>query len=403
MNSVYSYKLYLSPLLVRLLSIPQYVKSNKRWSGRPEAIQLTNLRLFSFFVSSETALQICHLHVCLWTFCICNSLFSTILITMDRYVYITKCMKYPVLVTKERVILSIALSWTLSLVISSMPLLIRCKSDSRMYDGRCIYNHVVPTYFAAFIATMILTILFLVYVLYFNILVKYYKKRNRLLEARKRTGTVRMTSAFHEAASSKRCSVSSLVATTNMGPATVGIDHHGTSNSLLRDVKFGSKSSKDKFLVVKKLGKVADFIHAIHYVIFLILAFTLAWLPYLIVLSTDIVADWKRDYLRDCGLDSDSVRDFSVSNLNYSTQVHQHLQEAAMEDLLALVCDKGIDESHVCGLVHLALHSQRQNLMQKTAVIIGVLHSIVNPIIYAFWYPQFRHQVLGLCRLFHSK
>jgi hypothetical protein len=57
-------------------------------------------------------------------------------------------------------------------------------------------------------------------------------------------------------------------------------------------------------------------------------------------------------------------------------------------------------------MVQRALHGYRQNYRQLLAVTVGVLHSVLNPIVYAFWYPQFRLQgraVFRLCCQLHVR
>ena len=124
----------------------------------------------------------CFIQTSLWIFYMCSNLFSTILITIDRYIYINKCMKYNIIMTKELTVFSIFSAWIMSLIISIVTLTIQFESSHM--ETRCIFSHNVPVVFTAFFATIIVLVLIVVYILYAKILVKFYKKRKRLQKAK---------------------------------------------------------------------------------------------------------------------------------------------------------------------------------------------------------------------------
>ena len=49
-----------------------------------------------------------------------------------------------------------------------------------------------------------------------------------------------------------------------------------------------------------------------------------------------------------------------------------------------------------CEIIHRSLHNFRQEYWQALALFIALANSLLNPIIYAFWYPEFRQQLKRL-------
>ena len=55
----------------------------------------------------------------LWGYCCLSSLFSTGLITVDRYIFITRGIHYRRIVTPRRVAAAVALAWTLPAAVNA--------------------------------------------------------------------------------------------------------------------------------------------------------------------------------------------------------------------------------------------------------------------------------------------
>ena len=57
----------------------------------------------------------------------------------------------------------------------------------------------------------------------------------------------------------------------------------------------------------------------------------------------------------------------------------------------------------VCGFIIKLFHGKILILWQKCTLMLGMLNSLVNPIIYGFWYSQFRIRIVQTWKNFFSK
>ena len=62
-----------------------------------------------------------------------------------------------------------------------------------------------------------------------------------------------------------------------------------------------------------------------------------------------------------------------------------------------------VENSELCGIVIKLFHGKIMLLWQKCALMFGLLNSLVNPIIYGFWYSQFRIRIVQTWKNFFFK
>ncbi len=78
--------------------------------------------------------------------------------------------------------------------------------------------------------------------------------------------------------------------------------------------------------------------------------------------------------------------------------VQECLFKAAVRDdlecKLRLRGRQPLSEAQICFLVVVAHHGKMQDWWQKCALMVGMANSVLNPVIYAFWYSQFRLRIV---------
>ena len=151
--------------------------------------------------------------------------------------------------------------------------------------------------------------------------------------------------------------------------------------------------------VVRTFRRIGSFIRAAQYVLILIVAFTLTWLPGLLSLLFDAISDYLggHHYETECGGDvDDSLGEFTQLELSLVQLMMIRAMHAENGTAFAMSsqskCDLILPPTAFCVLSHRALHSYRKNIIQNIVVLVGTVHAVLNPVIYAFCYPHFRDQ-----------
>ena len=60
----------------------------------------------------------CLLQISIWMLIVINSILSTIMLTLDRFLYITTTVRYPIIMRTSRVILALAFCWLIPILYS---------------------------------------------------------------------------------------------------------------------------------------------------------------------------------------------------------------------------------------------------------------------------------------------
>lgn len=112
------------------------------------------------------------------------SVWSLTCIAVDRYIAVTRALRYRAIMTKRKTAIGIVWSWTVSIVIGFLPL-IGWKDDAIPYTFYCSFMYVLPKYYIVFVfmvsAIVPLTTMFVLYGILFKS-ARFHIKRIQIVE-----------------------------------------------------------------------------------------------------------------------------------------------------------------------------------------------------------------------------
>lgn len=367
---------------------------------------------------------VCQAQIGLWTFTIFNSILSSVVITIDRYVYISYSVRYPGIVTNTKIIIALILAW----VVPAIYAVTSAMTYRNVGDLECIVGHHVPATFIVFILTFIMTIWIIFYLLYGLILIKFYRQKEKLESAQARWGgsgrciqleyvvqrnkkvkgqatqvpgaEMRPGIEFHQirfgCLKSKVVSrkdevemveiIACKATDKSAEEAEVQEDSHSHSQVMERQLSQESRTGgRSSGSMLRGMVNIAKFIKAAKYVLILLFVFTVCWLPWTVILYYDFLSHATEDFYSRC-LDTSSTRP-SLSDV-WKTQ------DCVLDLLRQEVSSCLIPPPHQCQLITEAVHTFKQDNLQLLALMIGATNSLINPVIYGFWYPDFRRTAI---------
>ena len=129
-------------------------------------------------------------------------------------------------------------------------------------------------------------------------------------------------------------------------------------------------------LILPGVNHILKSITAAKYILTTITVLSLTWLPWIATLYHDISTHHHHEI---------SSPDNITTNHLFQECVHQ-----LMESGLGICSHQFQQDQTFADNIAFAVHSFEQDFLQMFSIMVANTNSILNPIIYAFWYPDFR-------------
>ena len=261
-----------------------------------------------------------------WTLSLSSLLLCAFLITLDRFIYITKGLNYNVIMTKRVIAGLIFVSWAVPLLFVGLGIAI---FDHRAEEILCISPHHYPGWYVLFGCSFSVMTLVGIYVFYTFILLKFYKQKKHLERARMHRESVRLMGSPTRSKAPMRVSHSLSTTSSNYSvpPTPMVPVHHSVARGTLERATLqrvaiererareyacavddsavsahepaGVRTSAGRLRqqestkkILARLVSVGKFVKSAQYVIVLLAVFTFAWTPWIVSLLSHAVQDY---------------------------------------------------------------------------------------------------------------
>lgn len=285
----------------------------------------------------------CRINMGLLSFSYLNTIFATLTLTVDRFLFISKPLTYGIFVTKRKIKIVILLTWIVPFLLSLSNFFTTNLDTVKI----CIVTHTSSKWANFTTVFLIFTTLVVIYVLYGIIVLKYWRLKMKMSAMRKKT----------------------------------------QKNDYQKKASF----------IAKKVEKIAGFLTNIRYVIFVISVFTICWMPWILLVFYDIifhqVGRFQEAKEEHCG----HLNRTEHHNL---TMKDQFQSQSCIYRLLggeSANCDVSGDEKIVCEVIHDQIHDFLIVCLSCLCACFSMIGSLINPFIHGFGYPGFRN-ALGYVR-----
>merc|ERR1719270_184477 len=135
------------------------------------------------------------------------------------------------------------------------------------------------------------------------------------------------------------------------------------------------------------------------FVLILLTVLTMTWLLFIVLHIYDFQVHKNDDKniinklnMYNCSGEDHLEMDFP--KLSFLECVYQTATLSERSTCLSRFKVDPMKDSEVCGIILKLFHGKVLILAQNCAIMLGMLNSLINPIIYGFWYSQFRIRIV---------
>lgn len=350
----------------------------------------------------------CQLVIGIFNFFYTQATTATVLIAVDRYVTITYWATHTKIMTRKVVLIIIACcSWCLPVIMFIGGYL----NTEPIGIALCYSYHIRSKYWIGGVIIIISFTLVIIYILYFKIILSFWKlkrKRSKIMRENRRI----VEDIGFSMAPRKIEFIQLRAGIIPIKQSWKNICDENAFNScnnvqIISGNSKESKSRKERNSFHDQIHRIGRYIKASKYVIIILIAFTVCWVPWCIMFFTELLQHeggyFNQEKAESCG---EKIKtNSSLSSLSYNRTViniYRMRSIIGKDDssyFIYLNEVKGANlNSNYCSIIYDTIHFCVLGLVQHLLGFSSSVNSVLNPLIYAIWYQDFRQVVKDVFR-----
>eukprot|EP00092_Neocalanus_flemingeri_P003706 GFUD01003982.1.p1 GENE.GFUD01003982.1~~GFUD01003982.1.p1 ORF type:complete len:454 (+),score=45.61 GFUD01003982.1:460-1821(+) len=388
-------------MVVSILSAIIYLKTKKK-NHKPAFVFIGFLALFDMFegclplvialkefLAWNNEIIGCQFFCMSFDFLHSGSLYTLLALTLDRYIFIKRPLHYPLIMTQNKTWLFILTVFLLAISVTFVGgLVVEFPPDEHI----CPWTHIYPSWFQVTVAVFYLTNLITIMVIYAVMLIKFRRSRKRLesIEKSYELEYKLPNLTFHQNIGIYRkkfsCEVASMF---DEKVKTLCVKHLTNGKEALSTNKCVRKRRSSS--VMKSLRIVGSHVRAATYILVLVSTVILCWAPFFTFCLYESIT-----HLEENDITRQNWEDFSNSSYADTASIWTCWDLALQnKDCHMEMPEENVDEikERIRMIFHLY---QASNIHSLLGGYLALLNSMANPLLYAFWYPEFRKYLLQI-------
>eukprot|EP00092_Neocalanus_flemingeri_P075904 GFUD01094099.1.p1 GENE.GFUD01094099.1~~GFUD01094099.1.p1 ORF type:complete len:362 (+),score=25.64 GFUD01094099.1:575-1660(+) len=312
------------------------------------------------------------------------SLYTLLALTVDRYIFIKKPLHYPLIMTKCR-------TWSLLLTAFVMALLVTMLAGFAfdLQDRHlCTWTLNYPSWMQYFMILNFFLGMVIIINVYSVMFVKFTKSQTRLEALQKSNDEdyTRSTLTFHQTIGILRKQFPLEVPGLCTGHVeTLGFKSLESGHKTIFIENSNKQRKKHSNSLVKSLSVLGSHMRAATYILVIVTTLLVTWTPFFLYsLYESITHDIAK-------------KDMMLPDNDENMRILYNCLRIAVKNV---ECNMTIKDNNLHGIqeaVKRILHDEEADLISHIfGIELPLLHSLANPILYAFWYSDFRKHLVQI-------